>query len=69
MTTLLKPKGNLESLSDPWETPVSNLNKKFVGNSIKLMVETDRLLPITEEQKILQATNSKCNSIQIIIKN
>lgn len=64
MTTLLsKPKRNLESLSDPWETPVSNLNNNYVGNSVKLMIETERLLPITEERKILQPTNSKFSSI------
>jgi hypothetical protein len=67
MTTLSKPKRHLESLSDPWEAPVSNLNNNYVGNSVKLMIETDRLLPITEERKILQPTNSKLSSIQIII--
>ncbi|MGL5807398.1 MAG: hypothetical protein ACRC2R_11190 [Xenococcaceae cyanobacterium] len=63
MTTLSKPKRNLESLSDPWETPVSNPNNNYVANSVKLMIETDRLLPITQERKILQPTNSKFSSI------
>ena len=67
MTTLSKPKRDLESLSDPWEAPVSNLNNNCVGNSVKLMIETDRLLPVTEERKILQPTSSKFSSIQIII--
>jgi hypothetical protein len=69
MKTLSKQEKNGESLPDPWEMPVSNFKNNLVSNSVKLMEETERFLPVTKEQKILQPTNYQLSSIQIIIED
>jgi len=69
MTTLSKQERDVEILPDPWETPVSNLNKNCSDNSVPLIVKTEYLLPIIEERKILQTTHSNLSSLQILIKD
>jgi hypothetical protein len=59
MTTFLKQKRDLEFPSDPWTTPVSNLDNNLINDFVKLTIETDRLLPVTKERKILQLNNSR----------